>query len=92
MSYIDPEKNVFNVQTNISNSPSSQNSSNSWIDLEASDITYDCYDNPSFVIYEYTTSLFYSSTSGTFDFKLVQYNSSTIFMGIKWKRFIPFRV
>lgn len=77
MSYIDPEKNIFNVKTNISNSPSVQNSSSSWLDLEASDITYNCYDSPSFVVYEYTTCLFYDTTYGTFDFKLVQYNSST---------------
>ena len=77
MSYLSTERNIFNVQTNISNSPTSQGSSTSWLDLEASDITYNCYDNPGFVIYEYTTSLFYNTTSGTFDFKLVQYNTST---------------
>ena len=77
MTYLDPEKNTFNVQTNIENSPSSQSSTGSWQDLAASDITYNCYNNPTFVIYEYTTSIFYNSINGTFEFKLVQYNSST---------------
>lgn len=77
MSYLSTERSIFNVQTNISNSPSVQGSSTTWLDLEASDITYNCYNSPSFVIYEYSTSLFYNTSYGTFDFKLIQYNTST---------------
>ena len=77
MTYLNPLENIFNVKVNMSNSPTTQNSSTSWLDLEASDITYDCSGSPSVVIYEYTVCLWYSQSQGTFDFKLVQYNSST---------------
>ena len=78
MSYLDSERNTFNIQTNIDNSPSAQTSSSLWQDLAASDITYNCYGNPSFVMYEYTTSINYSTYSyATLDFKLIQYNTST---------------
>ena len=77
MSYILKNDNVFNVQCIKTSSPSSQNSTSSWQDLEGSDITYNCTGNPGKVIYEYNFCYKYSSVFFIGDFKLVEYNTGT---------------
>jgi len=77
MTYNLRNDNVFNVQCIKTSSPSSQNSTSGWQDLEGSDITYNCTGNPSKVIYEYNFCYKYLSTYFIGDFKLIQYNTTS---------------
>jgi len=77
MTYKLKNDNVFNVQCIKTSSPSSQNSSSSWQDLEGSDITYNCIGNPAKVIYEYNFCYKYINSYFIGDFRLVEYNTGT---------------
>ena len=80
MSYTPYEdSSIFNIQAQKASSISTQAASSTFVDLTASDITYNCDSNSSKVIYEYTTSFSRNTTNtqGVVELKLVQYNTST---------------